>query len=159
MIYISVVSDEVTIYSKFMANSFDLFYSCLLYTSLEAEEWTPGPARLTGVIVDGVFYAEEVLSILPEPEIDFRWNHYAGQLHNHSALSGGWGSPGEIYAKSAREEHMDFFAVTDHSDSFVGGGPAPSMPTAAASVPAGLRESGLQSQRQPPTSPPYSALR
>lgn len=89
--------------------------------SLEAEEWTPGSARLTGVIVDGVFYAEEVLSFLPEPEIDFLWNHYAGQLHNHSALSGGWGSPGEIYAKSAREENMDFFAVTDHSDSFVGG--------------------------------------
>lgn len=89
--------------------------------SLEAEEWTPGPARLTGVIVEGIFYAEEILPLAPEPEIDFHWNHYAGQLHNHSALSGGWGSPGEIYEKSAQEEHMDFFALTDHSDSFVGG--------------------------------------
>lgn len=89
--------------------------------SLEAEDPLPGSARLTGVIVDGVFYAEKILPLAPEPEIDFLWNHYAGQLHNHSALSGGWGSPGEIYEKSAQEEHMDFFALTDHSDSFVGG--------------------------------------
>ena len=88
--------------------------------SLEAADPLPGSARLTGVIVDGVFYAEEILPLAPEPEIDFLRNHYAGQLHNHSALSGGWGSPGEIYAKSAQEENMDFFAVTDHSDSFVG---------------------------------------
>lgn len=88
---------------------------------LEADGFIPGPARLIGVIVDGVFYAEDILPLAPEPEIDFLWNHYAGQLHNHSALSGGWGSPREIYAKSAREPHMDFFAVTDHSDSFVNG--------------------------------------
>ena len=88
---------------------------------LEAEKWVPGPARLTGVIVDGVFYAENVLPLAPEPEIDFVWSHYAGQLHNHSALSGGWGSPKEIYVKSAQEPQMDFFAITDHSDSFLNG--------------------------------------
>ncbi len=88
--------------------------------SLVTENPLPGSARLTGVIVEGVFYAEEILPLAPGPEIDFLRNHYAGQLHNHSALSGGWGSPGEIYAKSAREAHMDFFALTDHSDSFVG---------------------------------------
>ena len=88
--------------------------------SLVAENPLPGSARLTGVIVEGVFYAEEILPLAPELEIDFLRNHYAGQLHNHSALSGGWGSPGEIYVKSARESHMDFFALTDHSDSFVG---------------------------------------
>lgn len=92
---------------------------------LEAEKWAPGSARLTGVIVDGVFYAEDILPLAPEPEpepeIDFLWNHYAGQLHNHSALSGGWGTPGEIYARSAQETQMDFFAITDHSDSFING--------------------------------------
>ena len=88
---------------------------------LEAEKWVPGPARLIGVIVDGVFYAEDVLPLAPEPEIDFLWNHYAGQLHNHSALSGGWGSPKEIYVKSAQEPQMDFFAITDHSGSFLNG--------------------------------------
>lgn len=88
---------------------------------LEAQDPVSGPARLTGVIVDGVFYAEDILPLDPEPEIHFLWNHYAGQLHNHSALSGGYGTPEEIYAKSARAESMDFFAVTDHSDSFVNG--------------------------------------
>ena len=86
--------------------------------SLEADDWAPGRAKLTGVIVDDVFYAEEILPLAEVPETDFLWNHYAGQLHNHGALSGGWGSPKEIYAKSAREENMDFFAITDHSDSF-----------------------------------------
>lgn len=44
---------------------------------------------------------------------------YFGQLHTHSAISEGTASPEELY-RLARENGLDFFAVTDHGDSFDG---------------------------------------
>lgn len=44
-------------------------------------------------------------------------NLYFGQLHAHSALSSGTETSEALFAY-AREEGMDFFAITDHSDSF-----------------------------------------
>lgn len=43
---------------------------------------------------------------------------YFGQLHAHSALSGGFGTPEEAYCYAAEVADLDFFALTDHSDSF-----------------------------------------
>ncbi len=45
-------------------------------------------------------------------------HHYFGQLHAHTSYSDGLGTPAEAYAH-ARSQGLDFFAVTDHSDSFV----------------------------------------
>ncbi len=46
------------------------------------------------------------------------WNHYFGQLHAHTSLSDGTGSVEEAFAYASQVPGLDFFAVTDHSDSF-----------------------------------------
>ena len=46
------------------------------------------------------------------------WNVYFGQLHAHTNLSDGAGSVEEAFDDASKVEHLDFFAVTDHSDSF-----------------------------------------
>ena len=43
---------------------------------------------------------------------------YFGQLHAHSTLSDGYAEIGELFRQAAQTENLDFFAVTDHSDSF-----------------------------------------
>ena len=45
------------------------------------------------------------------------WSFRFGQLHAHSGISTGTGTPEQIYAK-AREEGLDFFAITDYSENF-----------------------------------------
>ena len=46
------------------------------------------------------------------------WNIYFGQLHAHTNLSDGTGSVEEAFDYASKVEDLDFFAVTDHSDSF-----------------------------------------
>ncbi len=46
------------------------------------------------------------------------WNQYFGQLHAHTNLSDGAGSVEEAFDYASKVENLDFFAVTDHSDSF-----------------------------------------
>ena len=46
------------------------------------------------------------------------WNVYFGQLHAHTNLSDGTGSVEEAFDHASKVEDLDFFAVTDHSDSF-----------------------------------------
>lgn len=46
------------------------------------------------------------------------WNVYFGQLHAHTNLSDGMGSVEEAFDYASKVENLDFFAVTDHSDSF-----------------------------------------
>ena len=46
------------------------------------------------------------------------WNAYFGQLHAHTNLSDGTGSVEEAFDYASKVENLDFFAVTDHSDSF-----------------------------------------
>lgn len=48
------------------------------------------------------------------------WDFYFGQLHGHSTFSDGYGTAEEIFAYAAQTEGLDFFAVTDHSNSFDG---------------------------------------
>ena len=45
---------------------------------------------------------------------------YFGQLHGHTALSGGTGTMEEAFAYAAAVPGLDFFALTDHSHSFDG---------------------------------------
>lgn len=93
-----------------------------------------------GVCIDGVFYADTILpaAVLPEPETQppeqpaeqpdeptaapiEGWNFYFGQLHAHSAISDGIGSPEEAFSHARAAENLDFFALTDHSNSFDNG--------------------------------------
>ena len=46
------------------------------------------------------------------------WQLYFGQLHAHTDHSDGIGTVEEAFAQAAAVEGLDFFAVTDHSDSF-----------------------------------------
>ncbi|MEG1001753.1 MAG: CehA/McbA family metallohydrolase [Clostridium sp.] len=45
-------------------------------------------------------------------------NLYFGQLHSHSNLSDGQGSVDDAYTYAKEKANLDFFAVTDHSNSF-----------------------------------------
>jgi len=47
---------------------------------------------------------------------------YFGQLHSHSTLSDGIGEVEEAYRYARDDAKLDFFAVTDHSNSFGGDG-------------------------------------
>ena len=47
----------------------------------------------------------------------FDWKPYFGLLHAHTNLSDGLGSAEEAFAYAADMENLDFFAVTDHSNS------------------------------------------
>lgn len=53
---------------------------------------------------------------LPQPP-ELPWRVCFGRLHSHSAVSDGSVSAAELFAR-ARDEGLDFYAVTDHSDSF-----------------------------------------
>ena len=46
------------------------------------------------------------------------WNLYFGQLHAHTDISDGAGSVEEAFRYASQVDGLDFFAVTDHSDSF-----------------------------------------
>ncbi len=46
------------------------------------------------------------------------WNVYFGQLHAHTNLSDGTGSVEKAFDHASKVENLDFFAITDHSDSF-----------------------------------------
>lgn len=49
------------------------------------------------------------------------WNLYFGQLHAHTNISDGYGTPEEAFRYAANVPGLDFFAVTDHSNSFDNG--------------------------------------
>ena len=51
-------------------------------------------------------------------EISREWNLYFGLLHAHTELSDGEGTVEEAFQHAAQVEGLDFFAVTDHSNSF-----------------------------------------
>lgn len=46
------------------------------------------------------------------------WRLYFGQLHAHTADSDGVGTPAEAFAHASAVPGLDFFALTEHSDSF-----------------------------------------
>lgn len=46
------------------------------------------------------------------------FEHYYGQLHAHSNLSDGAGTPDEAFAYADEVANLDFFALTDHSNWF-----------------------------------------
>ena len=47
-----------------------------------------------------------------------RWKVYFGQLHAHTNLSDGFGNVDDAFRHASQVEGLDFFAVTDHSNSF-----------------------------------------
>lgn len=84
-----------------------------------AEEIPVGQADVYGIIFDGVLYAD---TIVPALKPDREWKAYFGLLDAHSSLSDGLGTVQEAFSHASQVEGLDFFAVTDHSDSFDGAG-------------------------------------
>ena len=74
-----------------------------------------------GVMLDGVFYADTILpseNQSGESSLDSDWNFYFGQLHAHTNISDGLGTVEEAFNYARQVDNLDFFAVTDHSNSF-----------------------------------------
>lgn len=79
-------------------------------------------ADVYGVIIDGLFYADSVVPAAASEETDSEsgesYRLYFGQLHAHTDASDGEGTVEEAFAHASQVEGLDFFAVTDHSNSF-----------------------------------------
>jgi len=87
---------------------------------------TPVPETTPATLPDPTFPEDEE-TIFSSP-----YNLYFGLLHAHTDLSDGLGSVEEAFAHAARVENLDFFAVTDHSNSFLDGDWAAGKAAAAA---------------------------
>jgi hypothetical protein len=57
-----------------------------------------------------------VLSATAQPPTIGGYNVYFGDLHNHSNVSDGIGTPADAYNYAKNTAHLDFFGLTDHSD-------------------------------------------
>lgn len=68
-------------------------------------------------VKDGFAPSQETVRAYTEL-VDSEWNLYFGQLHAHTDISDGMGSVAEAFAYAAKVDGLDFFAVTDHSNSF-----------------------------------------
>ena len=82
---------------------------------VSAEDIPTGQADVYGIIFDGVLYAD---TVVPAMKPDREWKAYFGLLDSSSSLSDGLGTVQEAFAHASQVEGLDFFAVTDHSDSF-----------------------------------------
>ena len=60
----------------------------------------------------------EATQVIFTEKFELAWNLYFGQLHAHTDISDGAGSVEEAFQYASQVEGLDFFAVTDHSDSF-----------------------------------------
>ena len=77
-----------------------------------------GTAYLKTYSIAGGCEPGEVTRAIFTEEFDFDWNLYFGQLHAHTDISNGAGSVEEAFQYASQVDGLDFFAVTDHSDSF-----------------------------------------
>lgn len=73
-----------------------------------------GLATITVTTQDGGFTANCTVTVTAAPV----YNTYYGQLHSHTSYSDGQGTPSQAYAYARDTGHADFFAITDHSNSF-----------------------------------------
>ena len=70
---------------------------------------------------EGAFAGAEAVLSLAEPvglPEGLPWNLYFGLLHAHTNISDGLGTVEEAFLQASGVEGLDFFAVTDHSNSF-----------------------------------------
>lgn len=77
-----------------------------------------GTAYLRAYSIAGGCEPGEVTQAIFTEEFDLDWNLYFGQLHAHTDISNGAGSVEEAFQYASQVDGLDFFAVTDHSDSF-----------------------------------------
>lgn len=83
--------------------------------AVSADEIPEGTADVYGILLGETFYAD---TIVPAGRPNREWNVYYGLLDAHTSFSDGLGSVEEAFSAAAGVEGLNFFAVTDHSDSF-----------------------------------------
>lgn len=66
----------------------------------------------------GLYSRADASLIVDDHAFVSKYNHYFGQLHAHTDLSDGIGTPEEAYNQARLEGGADFFAITDHSNNF-----------------------------------------
>lgn len=81
---------------------------------VHADQIPEGTADVYGILLGETFYAD---SIVPISRPNREWNVYYGLLDAHTSFSDGLGSVQEAFSSASAVEGLDFFAVTDHSDS------------------------------------------
>lgn len=89
-----------------------------LYAGPICFEMDFGTAYLKTYSIAGGCEPGEVTRVIFTEEFDLDWNLYFGQLHAHTDISNGAGSVEEAFQYASQVDGLDFFAVTDHSDSF-----------------------------------------
>ena len=77
-----------------------------------------GTAYLRAYSIAGGCEPGEAARVIFTEEFDLDWNLYFGQLHAHTDISDGDGSVEDAFQYASQVDGLDFFAVTDHSDSF-----------------------------------------
>ena len=90
----------------------------VLYAGQICFEKDFGTAYLKTYSIAGGCEPGEVTRVIFTEEFDLDWNLYFGQLHAHTDISNGAGSVEEAFQYTSQVDGLDFFAVTDHSDSF-----------------------------------------
>ena len=95
-------------------------FSLPLVASLSEDTAAGGKVDVYGVILDGQFHADKIVARKTKTAAkkEEEWNLYFGQLHAHTAFSDGSGTVQEAFDYASKVSGLDFFAVTDHSDSF-----------------------------------------
>lgn len=81
---------------------------------VQAGEIPEGTADVYGIRFGDILYVD---SFLPIPKPDREWKAWFGLLDAHTNLSDGQGTVQEAFSYASQVEGLDFFAVTDHSDS------------------------------------------
>ena len=94
------------------------YQSDALYAGPICFEKDFGTAYLKTYSIAGGCEPGEVTRVIFTEEFDLDWNLYFGQLHAHTDISNGAGSVEEAFQYASQVDGLDFFAVTDHSDSF-----------------------------------------
>lgn len=67
-------------------------------------------------LLTSIFVVLSVIYARAQPISIGGYNVYYGDLHNHSNLSDGTGSPSTAFNYARNTAHLDFFGLTDHSD-------------------------------------------
>lgn len=84
----------------------------------ESEETTIPTEPPETTAATEVTIPEETVEETVTEDIGREWNLYFGLLHAHTDISDGQGSVSEAFQYATNVEGLDFFAVTDHSNSF-----------------------------------------
>ena len=97
-------------------------FTMSLFDEIPSHITAGSQADVYGVILDGIFYADKFVPRRAEPAEpeaqEKTLHHYFGLLHAHTDISDGEGTVEEAFQYASQVEGLDFFAVTDHSNSF-----------------------------------------